>query len=101
VAKNSRFQRNKADRHNSFGCFLLTFGYIIPMENGAVFKIGVISDTHGELDPKVQGIFAGVNHILHAGDIGLPWLILKLEEIAPVTAVMGATMAIAPVESPR
>src|SRR5207237_5775792 len=31
----------------------------------------------------------GVEHSLHAGDIGLPWLILKLEEIAPVTAVLG------------
>jgi putative phosphoesterase len=57
--------------------------------NKPVFKIGVLSDTHGELDPRVLEIFAGVNHILHAGDIGLPWLILKLEEIAPVTAVTG------------
>ena len=33
-------------------------------------KIGVISDTHGCLDPKVLELFAGVSHILHAGDIG-------------------------------
>jgi uncharacterized protein len=33
-------------------------------------KIGVISDTHGYLDPRVQTIFTGVDHILHAGDIG-------------------------------
>jgi len=33
-------------------------------------KIGVISDTHGHLDPRVEKIFAGVDHILHAGDIG-------------------------------
>jgi putative phosphoesterase len=52
-------------------------------------KIGVLSDTHGYLDPKVASIFQGVDHILHAGDIGLPWLILQLEEIAPVTAVTG------------
>jgi putative phosphoesterase len=52
-------------------------------------KIGVISDTHNFLDPRVREIFAGVNHILHAGDIGLPWIILQLEEIAPVTAVLG------------
>jgi putative phosphoesterase len=52
-------------------------------------KIGVISDTHGHLDSKIPDLFAGVNHILHGGDIGLPWLILKLEEIAPVTAVLG------------
>lgn len=54
-------------------------------------RIGVISDTHGHLDPKIQDLFKGVNHILHAGDIGLPWLILELEEIAPVTAVLGNT----------
>ena len=52
-------------------------------------KIGVISDTHGYFDPKIPELFAGVNHILHGGDIGLPWLILELEQIAPVTAVLG------------
>ena len=52
-------------------------------------KIGVISDTHGYLDPKIPELFAGVDHILHGGDIGLPWLILELEQIAPVTAVLG------------
>jgi putative phosphoesterase len=52
-------------------------------------KIGVISDTHGHLDPKVFDIFKGVDRILHGGDIGPPVLILELEEIAPVTAVLG------------
>ena len=52
-------------------------------------KIGVISDTHDYLDPKIPELFSGVNHILHAGDIGRPWIILQLEEIAPVTAVLG------------
>src|SRR4051794_21362713 len=54
-------------------------------------KIGVISDTHDYLDPKVCELFTGVDHILHGGDIGLPWLILQLESIAPVTAVVGNT----------
>ena len=54
-------------------------------------KIGVISDTHGHFDPKIPQLFAGVDHILHGGDIGLPWLILQLEQIAPVTAVVGNT----------
>src|SRR5436309_1704385 len=54
-------------------------------------KIGVISDTHNFLDPKVAKLFAGVDHILHAGDIGLPWVIMELEGIAPVTAVLGNT----------
>jgi putative phosphoesterase len=52
-------------------------------------KIGVISDTHNHFDPKIPGLFAGVDHILHGGDIGLPWVILELEQIAPVTAVLG------------
>ena len=54
-------------------------------------KIGVISDTHNFLDPKIHEIFAGVNHILHAGDIGNASLIAELEAIAPVTAVYGNT----------
>ena len=52
-------------------------------------KIGVISDTHGYLDPRVEKIFAGVDHILHAGDIGFSVLIVELEFLAPVTAVLG------------
>jgi uncharacterized protein len=52
-------------------------------------KIGVISDTHNHFDPKIPSLFAGVDRILHAGDIGLPWVIMELEEIAPVTAVLG------------
>jgi hypothetical protein len=54
-----------------------------------MIKIGVIADTHGHLDRQVLEIFAGVDHILHAGDIGLPALILELEDVAPVTAVLG------------
>jgi len=54
-------------------------------------KIGVISDTHGFLDPKIPGLFAGVSHILHAGDIGPDALIAELEAVAPVTAVCGNT----------
>ena len=52
-------------------------------------KLGAISDTHGHFDPKIPKLFDGVDHILHGGDIGLPWLILELEHIAPVTAVLG------------
>jgi putative phosphoesterase len=56
-----------------------------------MLSIGVISDTHGHFDRRIPSLFKGVDHILHAGDIGLPWLILELEEIAPVTAVTGNT----------
>jgi putative phosphoesterase len=54
-------------------------------------KIGIISDTHGFLDPKILGLFAGVGHILHAGDIGPDSIITELKAIAPVTAVSGNT----------
>ena len=54
-------------------------------------KIGVISDTHGYLDPRVEKLFAGVDHILHAGDIGFASIVLELQFIAPVTAVLGNT----------
>jgi putative phosphoesterase len=54
-------------------------------------KIGLISDTHNYLDPRVPEIFRGVDHILHAGDVGLSSLIIELEQIAPVTAVIGNT----------
>lgn len=54
-------------------------------------KIGLISDTHGLLRPEVFDAFAGVEHILHAGDVGSPDVLLALETIAPVTAVWGNT----------
>ncbi|MCI0538254.1 MAG: metallophosphatase family protein [Verrucomicrobiales bacterium] len=54
-----------------------------------MIKIGILSDTHGHLDPQILIHFEGVDHIIHAGDIGLPWLLLELESVAPVTAVVG------------
>ena len=54
-------------------------------------RIGVISDTHNFFDPKIPRLLAGVEHILHGGDIGAPRLLWELEKIAPVTAVMGNT----------
>jgi len=54
-------------------------------------RIGVISDTHNYLDPLVPQLFAGVDRIVHGGDIGMPAIILALEQIAPVTAVAGNT----------
>ena len=56
-----------------------------------MLRIGVISDTHNYFDPRIPQLFAGVDHILHGGDIGLPSIILALEQIAPVTAVAGNT----------
>ncbi|MGH7255644.1 MAG: metallophosphoesterase family protein [Nitrospirales bacterium] len=52
-------------------------------------RIGVIADTHGLFDPAIVRHFHGVDHILHAGDIGDRDVITQLEQIAPVTAVSG------------
>ena len=52
-------------------------------------RIGVIADTHGLFDPAIRRHFKGVDHILHAGDIGKRSVIEQLEQIAPVTAVSG------------
>jgi hypothetical protein len=52
-------------------------------------KIGVISDTHNFFDPKIPELLKGVDHILHAGDIGTATITFQLEQIAPVTAVLG------------
>lgn len=52
-------------------------------------RIGVISDTHGLLRPEAVAALAGVDLILHAGDVGSEQVLEALREIAPVTAVRG------------
>jgi uncharacterized protein len=54
-----------------------------------VKRVGVISDTHGLLRPEARAALAGVDHIVHAGDIGDPAILEALAAIAPVTAVRG------------
>jgi hypothetical protein len=54
-----------------------------------VRSIGVISDTHGLLRPEALAALAGVERILHAGDIGTAEILSALARIAPVTAVRG------------
>jgi uncharacterized protein len=51
--------------------------------------LGLISDTHGKFDEQIPDLFRNVEHILHAGDICGNDIIAKLEQIAPVTAVLG------------
>ena len=52
-------------------------------------RIGVISDTHGLLRTEAEQRLAGVQHIVHAGDIGRPDIITGLRQIAPVIAIRG------------
>ena len=54
-------------------------------------KIGLISDTHGHVPNDVHAALAGVDYILHAGDVGPMDVITELESIAPVHAVLGNT----------
>ena len=54
-----------------------------------MIRIGLISDTHGYLDPTVSNHFTGCDEIWHAGDIGDVAVIDALEKIKPVVAVFG------------
>ncbi len=49
----------------------------------------MISDTHGLLRPEAASALEGVEHILHAGDVGTPEILDDLQEIAPLTAIRG------------
>ncbi|MBS3983799.1 MAG: metallophosphoesterase [Dethiobacter sp.] len=57
-------------------------------------RIGVISDTHiparsRQLPPELFTLFAGVELILHAGDVAEEYVLNELAAIAPVEAVAG------------
>jgi hypothetical protein len=52
-------------------------------------RIGVISDTHGLLRPESVTALRGVDHILHAGDVGDATILDSLRVIAPITAIRG------------
>ena len=51
--------------------------------------IGVISDTHGLLRPEALEALSGVDHLLHAGDVGDARILDQLRELAPLTAIRG------------
>lgn len=55
--------------------------------------VGLISDTHGLVRPDVHTALAGVELILHAGDVGGDDILDELQLIAPVRAVYGNTDA--------
>jgi putative phosphoesterase len=52
-------------------------------------RLGIISDTHGLLRPQALDALAGVDLIIHAGDVGDPKILRQLERLAPVHAVRG------------
>jgi putative phosphoesterase len=63
------------------------------MSGEGVHVVGLISDTHGLVRADVHRALAGVELILHAGDVGGDEVLDELELIAPVLAVYGNTDA--------
>lgn len=54
-----------------------------------ILRIGLISDTHGVVHARVPELFASVDHIIHAGDVGGAHVLASLRALAPVTHVEG------------
>lgn len=54
-----------------------------------IYRLGIISDTHGYLPDQALRIFSRVDMILHAGDVGSETILSTLAKIAPVVAVRG------------
>ncbi|HZF98666.1 MAG TPA: metallophosphoesterase family protein [Pseudoxanthomonas sp.] len=52
-------------------------------------RIGLISDTHGLMRPQALEALRGCDHIVHAGDIGVPEVLDALRALAPVSAIRG------------
>ncbi len=52
-------------------------------------RIGLLSDTHSYLDPKIKSYFAEVDEIWHAGDIGSMEVLDELSAFKPTRAVWG------------
>ena len=51
--------------------------------------VGLISDTHGVVHPRIAEVFADVDAIIHGGDVGGDHVLAALRRIAPVTFVRG------------
>lgn len=52
-------------------------------------RVGLISDTHGWLDPRALDYLAGAHCILHAGDVGAVAVVAALRTLAPTHVVRG------------
>ncbi len=59
-----------------------------PPHSGAI-QVGVISDTHGYLNPTITTVFKGLQRIIHTGDIESPEILPALARIAPLNAIRG------------
>ena len=54
-----------------------------------IWRVGVLSDTHGLLRSEALSALRHVDMIVHAGDIGKPEILAELAAIAPIVAVRG------------
>lgn len=54
-----------------------------------MFKVGLLSDTHGYWDDKYATYFSQCDEIWHAGDIGSDLLAARLAALKPLRAVYG------------
>ena len=54
-----------------------------------MLKVGLLSDTHGFLDPDILRFFSGCGEIWHAGDIGGMAIADKLQSFSTLRAVFG------------
>lgn len=61
----------------------------MPENRSQTFTLGVVADTHGLLRPQLVDALKGVDRILHAGDVGRPFILEKLRAIAPLSVVRG------------
>jgi putative phosphoesterase len=52
-------------------------------------RVGLVSDTHGLFEPRLERLLAGCDLILHAGDVVKPSILTELGRLAPVHAVRG------------
>lgn len=59
------------------------------MKPDGTTMVGLVSDTHGWLDPALLSVFADAACIVHAGDVGHDRVLGQLEDVAPVIAVKG------------
>lgn len=64
---------------------ITNFAYYL---NQVMLKIGVISDTHGYLNPKVIKHLRGVDEVWHAGDVGNLAVLDKLKAICPIVRMV-------------
>lgn len=52
-------------------------------------RLGLVADNHALVDPALASVLAGVDEILHAGDLVTPEILQQLRAVAPIRAVRG------------